>query len=90
MHWHRPDLQMEPRRAARILVRTKSAIRPSVNVQSVPHLLAASPHAMLNTVIKKIQMQSVLDCVESPCNESYRRTWMVPAGPFVRHLRVAR
>ena len=79
MHWHRPDLQMEPRRAARILVRTKSAIRPSVNVQSVPHLLVASPHAMLNTVIKKIQMQSVLDCVESPCNESYRRArWMKP------------
>src|SRR5450759_3616486 len=44
-HWHRPALQMEPRRPVRIWVRTISATRPSVNVQSVPRFLAASPHA---------------------------------------------
>lgn len=28
---------------------------------------------MLNTVVEKMRMQSVLYCVESPCDEPYRR-----------------
>lgn len=68
MHRHRPETQMEPRLAVRIWGRTKSAINPSVNMQSVP---VSSPLHLTqtpNTVIKKKLIPSVLDCVGCPCN----------------------
>ncbi len=33
-----------------------------------------------NTVIKEIPIPSVLDCVVSPCNESYRRAFIAWSG----------
>jgi hypothetical protein len=75
LHWRIPVDQMEPRRAVRIWARTKSATRPSVNVQSVPSFLAASHHVKAENRNKKNEDQDqpsepsqlVLDCVGSPC-----------------------
>ena len=69
VHWHQPEIQMEPRRAVRIWARTISAIRPPVNVQSVPRFLAASPHANAeyHNQGNTNPTSTVLDYVVSPC-----------------------